>query len=215
MGYALHDELAAMRKPSFTPPPCRYIGATECAKLIRAALKRHFPRVKFTVRTSKYSGGSSIRIGWTDGPTEVRVNAVVGPFEGAKFDGMIDMAYSRDTYLLPSGDAAYGPTRGTVGSAGVYPAENPPMPAGAELVRFSSMIFTSREHSGRMLHRAARWCAAEYGVPVRIGTDGYGREVVTNGAEPAIGNPSGGRGDWYWSVGEVMRRAMAERNGPL
>lgn len=58
---------------------------------IRKLLKLHFPGVKFSVTTSKYSGGDSIRVKWMDGPTNERVKKVTDPFTGSTFDGMQDL----------------------------------------------------------------------------------------------------------------------------
>jgi hypothetical protein len=44
-----------------------YISTTDTAKLARKMLKTAFPSVKFSVTSSSYSGGSSIRIKWLDG----------------------------------------------------------------------------------------------------------------------------------------------------
>lgn len=68
----------------------KYIDVTGTAKLIRKALKESFPAVKFSVRSERYAGGSSINISWTDGPTGKQVERVAGAFEGGYFDGMID-----------------------------------------------------------------------------------------------------------------------------
>lgn len=67
------------------------ISLTDTAKLIRETLKVEFPDVKFSVRSKSYSGGSSIDIRWTDGPTSKQVATFTGMFEGASFDGMIDL----------------------------------------------------------------------------------------------------------------------------
>ncbi len=45
-----------------------YVDITGVAKLIRAELKDQFPDTKFSVRSSRYSMGSNVRVGWTDGP---------------------------------------------------------------------------------------------------------------------------------------------------
>ena len=68
-----------------------YISATDTAKLVRKALKENFPNVKFSVKTSKYSGGSSIDVSWIDGPTSDEAKEVAAHFHGASFDGMTDM----------------------------------------------------------------------------------------------------------------------------
>jgi hypothetical protein len=69
----------------------RHISVTDTAKLIRAALKAEFPSTKFSVRSKSYSMGASITVHWTDGPTVGRVRSVTDKFEGASFDGMIDL----------------------------------------------------------------------------------------------------------------------------
>ncbi len=69
----------------------RYVSVADTAKLIRAELKAAFPAVKFSVRSKSYSGGASVTIYWTDGPTGKDVDAVAGKFAGASFDGMIDL----------------------------------------------------------------------------------------------------------------------------
>lgn len=68
----------------------RYIPVTETAKIIRASLKEAFPEVKFSVRTSKYSGGSSIDVEWTNGPHPSLVEPIAKAFQGGYFDGMTD-----------------------------------------------------------------------------------------------------------------------------
>ena len=68
-----------------------YIDTAEVAKIIRGELKKHFPAFKFTVKSHRYSGGSSIRVGWMDGPTRTQVEEKVGQYQGASFDGMVDL----------------------------------------------------------------------------------------------------------------------------
>lgn len=82
-----------------------YLSCADTAKLMRAALKDKFPGVKFSVRSHTYSGGASIDVGWTDGPTEKMVDAVVQAFAGSGFDGMTDYKYSVGSWLLPDGTA--------------------------------------------------------------------------------------------------------------
>ncbi|WP_322470266.1 LPD29 domain-containing protein [Hydrogenophaga sp. SNF1] len=68
----------------------QYLSCADTAKLVRQALKEAFPGIKFSVRSSTYSGGASIRVGWIDGPNAAQVEAVAKVFEGAYFDGMQD-----------------------------------------------------------------------------------------------------------------------------
>jgi len=76
----------------------RYTCA-ETAKLIRAALKQHFPGVKFSVRSSTYSGGASIRVRWNFGPREKDVDRIAKRFSGATFDGMQDLKEYHDVLV--------------------------------------------------------------------------------------------------------------------
>jgi hypothetical protein len=67
------------------------IDPAEVAKLVRKELHTAFPATKFSVKTSRYSGGSSIDVRWTDGPTKAEAEKVAGHFHGATFDGMQDL----------------------------------------------------------------------------------------------------------------------------
>jgi hypothetical protein len=71
-------------------PQSVYVDTKDTAKLIRAKVKTVFPNIKFSVKISRYSGGSSIDINWTDGPTTKQVDAVLEEYRGDYFDGMID-----------------------------------------------------------------------------------------------------------------------------
>lgn len=74
----------------------------QAAKEIRAILKESFPRVKFSVRSESYSGGSSIDINYTDGPTTEKVYGLVKDYKQGHFDGMRDLyVYSKNQKELP------------------------------------------------------------------------------------------------------------------
>lgn len=60
------------------------------AKNIRAELREAFPNTKFSVRSSRFSGGNAIDIDWVDGPTTEPVNQLVGKYKAGEFDGMTD-----------------------------------------------------------------------------------------------------------------------------
>ena len=104
-----------------------HIGLVEAAKLIRANLKREFPDVKFSVRSSRYSGGSSIDVRWVDGP--YGVDHIIRPFAGKGFDGMIDMAYYQGAWLMPDGSASFrengSGTQDSMGSVAADDADAP------------------------------------------------------------------------------------------
>lgn len=129
----------------------KYVPSVEVAKYVRSLLKAKFPGVKFSVR--KESTGT-VNVSWQRGAvagvvaasdwTAVRrdemnaVEAVIGALHGEGFDGMIDMRYSREHYVLPSGEIVYAGTRGTQGSGGYVEAREIPAPAGAQRVRLSN-----------------------------------------------------------------------------
>ena len=116
----------------------KYLSCAETAKLVRIALKKNFPGVKFSVRSSVYSGGASIDVSWVLGPTTKEVDAVAGQYESADFDGSIDMETHYDHWLLPDGSAIIKHGPGTEGSMGYIPAVENPMPAGAIPVSFGA-----------------------------------------------------------------------------
>lgn len=127
----------------------RYVDTVEAAKIIRATLAREFPKVRFSVLSDRYAGGSSINVYWTDGPTQSQVERFTDAFAGKGFDGMIDMAYYKKAWLLPDGTARFAHTSGTGGSRGSVPeAIGSPMHPDAELVHFGSdYVFCRREIS--------------------------------------------------------------------
>lgn len=77
----------------------RYLTCAETAKLVRAALKSAHPGIKFSVRSDSYAGGASMRVRWTDGPTVDVVEQTARLYEGASFDGMIDLKSYHDSLL--------------------------------------------------------------------------------------------------------------------
>lgn len=143
----------------------RYMTCAETAKLIRERLKAEFPGVKFGVRSKTYSGGASIRVEWTDGPTKAQVEAVTGRYAGGRFDGMIDLAYSVDHYLMPDGTATLASSPGSAGCGGLDPKfrQFKPTPD-AVRVRFGAdYVFTERRHSAGLCKRALDKLARKYG----------------------------------------------------
>ena len=68
----------------------KYLTCAETAKLVRMALKKHFPSVKFSVKSHVYAGGASIDVKYTDGCPVEEVEEIAKRFAGATFDGMTD-----------------------------------------------------------------------------------------------------------------------------
>lgn len=136
-------------RPSPDPEP-RYLTCAETAKLVRAALNTAFPGVTFSVRSKTYSGGASIDVGWTDGPETAEVDKVAKAYEGADFDGSIDLKTHAYHWLLPDGTVTLARMIGTEGSGGSIPSVRNGRPAeGAEYVAMGAdYIFCNRNKSG-------------------------------------------------------------------
>lgn len=101
------DQAVAKLRASY-PNLTQGAGCVVAAKNIRAELKREFPSVKFSVRASHYSGGNSVHVSWTDGPTDKQVEAIVNKYEGGTFDGMTDCYnYERSPWTEVFGEAKY------------------------------------------------------------------------------------------------------------
>lgn len=67
---------------------------TESAKAssaIKKELKKNFANIKFSVKSSNYSGGDSVHIKWTDGPTTDEVEKITNKYQYGNFDGTTDM----------------------------------------------------------------------------------------------------------------------------
>lgn len=96
------------RYPKFKTvgPDCDHLIAA--AKNIRMELAAAFPKVKFAVKSSRYSGGCSIHVRWTDGPTSKQVDAIIGKYKAGSFNGMDDSyTYSDNAWNDAFGDANY------------------------------------------------------------------------------------------------------------
>jgi len=151
----------------------RYITAKDTAKLVRKALKRAFPDTTFSVR----SDHNSINVRWTDGPTTAQVDPIAKQYQGGGFDGMIDLAYTSQSWLLPDGSATWAHSAGTEGSMGVVESYDYPPPPGAELVNFGAKyVFTSRDYSAAFLGRMISEACDYYQIDERptITTGRYG-----------------------------------------
>lgn len=72
------------------------------AKNLRTELGRAFPGTTFRVTSSSYSGGNSIDVAWTNGPTSEQVKKITGKYTCGSFDGMTD---SYDYDRSAAGDA--------------------------------------------------------------------------------------------------------------
>ncbi len=76
------------------------------AKNMRTELGQAFPGVVFKVKSSTFSGGNSIDVDWTNGPTNEQVDEIVSKYKYGHFDGYDD-SYNSD-------HSAYGSAVGIV-----------------------------------------------------------------------------------------------------
>ena len=82
-------------------------SCTDTAKLIRKALKAEFPGQKFSVRSSQYAGGASVRVHYEGALELAKVEEVAGQFKGATFDGQDDSMHYH-TAMLDGQSVRYG-----------------------------------------------------------------------------------------------------------
>lgn len=133
-----------------------YLAPKDLATLIRDALKRAFPTTKFTVRSSR-GGGSSVDIGWMDGPICEAVSRIANAFKTKGFDGMIDLEHRNSLWLYPDGSAHVAHDSGTTGSLGCH-VEIIESPKSGDAVLVESVascyVFCSRSITPRAYHRA-------------------------------------------------------------
>ena len=68
--------------PRYTPAkkPREYTNVVDDAKNIRKDLKKAFPGYKFSVRSDRYSMGSSIDVMWVDGPATKAVEKIIDQY---------------------------------------------------------------------------------------------------------------------------------------
>ena len=76
--------------PHLIPVSEKNNSLVAAAKNIRIELARSFPGIKFSVKTERYSGGNSITVSWTDGPTSAQVDEISKKYNAGHFDGMTD-----------------------------------------------------------------------------------------------------------------------------
>jgi hypothetical protein len=158
----------------------RYLTCAETAKLVRKDLKKHFPTIKFSVRSDNYSMGATIRINWDNGPTEDQVSNITDVYESKGFDGMIDLAYYKTSFILPSGEVCHGNSEGTQESGGVYERVEREIPPGAEVVSFGSDYVTLSRHISIEHEMAvAEKLALQHNVkePIEIAETEYGKYI--------------------------------------
>jgi hypothetical protein len=193
----------------------KYLSVTETAKLVRAALKKSFPKTKFSVRSDSYAGGASIRINWVDGPRVAEVDSIAQQYKGGDFDGMIDLKTNHSSWLSPDGSAMIAKDFGTAGSRGSRPGtENEQPHADAELVSFGAdFIFCERKISLSLALEAQKLVVTYWGgvetVPELKETESFGWWFVNDSDawKPVRADLDGNGCRGYYDWQSQIRRA--------
>ena len=87
--------------------------AAQTAKAVKVELKARFPNTKFSVKSENFSMGDSVRINWTDGPTNNSVRDITDKYQYGHFNGMEDIyEYSNKNEGIPQ--AQYVQTQRTM-----------------------------------------------------------------------------------------------------
>jgi hypothetical protein len=93
----LAAQTLAAAHPHLIPVSMKNDSLIAATKNIRIELAAHFPGVKFSVHSKRYSGGNSVRVYWIDGPTSKQVESIINAYAAGNFDGMTDSySYSDD-----------------------------------------------------------------------------------------------------------------------
>ena len=74
------------REYAHLPNKGKHQRVSKVAANLRVELKRTFPGVKFSVRSSEFAGGDDINVCWEDGPTTSEVEEVTGKYESYSTD---------------------------------------------------------------------------------------------------------------------------------
>lgn len=156
---------------------------TEVSKMLRERLKAEFPGTKFSVRMKNYS----IRIGWLDKPYTELVNLIADAYSFSDFDGMIDMEYSINRWLLPDGRLVGTVTTGTTGSAGSMPAchTKQPDPLAVRVGSLIKYVFCehgwSEEYEASLAKEVCKKWGIDYNPDIAVSDHPIPRSLRGNG----------------------------------
>lgn len=80
------------------------LPATTSSFLLKKALRRAFPGIKFSCRLSRGTAYGNVSVRWTDGPDEDSVGRIAYVFKAEGFDGMTDSSYAIETSIEVNGE---------------------------------------------------------------------------------------------------------------
>lgn len=169
----------------------RWIDTADVAKLIRTELKKSFPGIKFSVRSSR-AGGSSIDIFWTDGPTTNNVDRIMHAFQGGRFESMTDCPYQAESWYCPNHGPRVAQTYGSDVDTNNR-LHDSRCCAAAELVKFNTrFVFTHRKLSPEFTAELA----ARVRKDSRMSADGPLSEPIPEGTR------------WYYNINSDVHNAV-------
>ncbi|MBG5937450.1 hypothetical protein I5E78_20340 [Providencia stuartii] len=136
-------------------------------KNIRADLKKHFPKTKFSVRKQYYS---SYHISWTDSPTVDEVESIINKYETSRFDSYTDYHYSESSpFNVVYGGADYVFTHRDYSDEIIALAIKSLIDKYGESYEFDTAIMTVENYHQGILYKIGR--------EQIIGNDGIGGEI--------------------------------------
>ncbi|EJD6411690.1 MULTISPECIES: LPD29 domain-containing protein [Providencia] len=136
-------------------------------KNIRAELKKHFPKTKFSVRKQYYS---SYHVNWTDGPTVDEVESIINKYETSRFDSYTDYHYSETSpFNVVYGGADYVFTHRDYSDEIIALAIKSLIDKYGESYEFDTALMTVENYHQGILYKIGR--------EQIIGNDGIGGEI--------------------------------------
>jgi hypothetical protein len=150
--------------PELTPvDPEKYDSLTKGGKNLRRELKDAFPETKFSVRSRSYSGGDSIDINWTDGPTTEVVEKISGKYQQGNFNGMEDIYEYSNSNVWPDvfGGAKY--------------------------------VMTNRSYSNEAYLQAVAEVEKEWGIKLKVSYTSFNSAYISNEDDKNVDDASNAR----------------------
>lgn len=136
-------------------------------KNIRAELKKHFPKTKFSVRKQYYS---SYHVNWTDGPTVEEVESIINKYKTSRFDSYTDYHYSETSpFNVVYGGADYVFTHRDYSDEIIALAIKSLIDKYGESYEFDTALMTVENYHQGILYKIGR--------EQIIGNDGIGGEI--------------------------------------
>lgn len=136
-------------------------------KNIRAELKKHFPKTKFSVRKQYYS---TYHVSWSDGPTVEEVESIINKYETSRFDSYTDYHYSETSpFNVVYGGADYVFTHRDYSDEIIALAIKSLIDKYGDSYEFDTALMTVENYHQGILYKIGR--------EQIIGNDGIGGEI--------------------------------------